>query len=317
MTAAAAPGPQDPGTGRASRRSPGRADAGAGQQAPAGDARRARRLGWRSPPSAVADRGELGAAGDGRRGRRAAAPQVVGGRRPSSAAYASSSPSRSALSAVSRSKSGCEVGSAMVDALDVGGGVAVPERGGERGPAARDAGPHGADRDVERRGDLRVVEVGDVTRARPRRGTPRAAPRARPRGRAGRRHARGRSPRGAGGSWRARWSDAGTARRRRAPRSSSSAAFTAMRCDQVVNAARPSKRAIERVIAMSACWVASNAASGPQIRRQIAWRRSTWRVEQGVERVAVAGRRRPGRARRRARGQAGVPRTETSAMRAR
>ena len=50
----------------------------------------------------------------------------------------------------------------MVDALDVGGGVAVPERRRERGPAAGDPRPHGPDRDVEGRGDLRVVEVGDV-----------------------------------------------------------------------------------------------------------------------------------------------------------
>ena len=113
------------------------------------------------------------------------------------------------------------------------------------GAAAGDPGPHGPDRDVERR---------------------RRSPRSRGRRRRGARPRRG-SPRGAAASAASRSSRSATTRRGPGPvaagrvrrvapgrgggaarRTSSSAAFTAMRCDQVVNAARPSKRVMQRVI---------------------------------------------------------------------
>ncbi len=161
----------------------------------------------------------------------------------------------------------------MVDALDVGGGVGVPERSGEGGAPACDPGPHGADRHAEGLRDRGVVEVGHVAQH------DRDAEVVRERRERRLQVEPVDDALGSGGTWRrhvvALELVGRRTARRRARRTSSTAAFAAIRCDHVVNAARPSNRAMDRVIAISACCVASYAASGPQMRRQTAWRRST------------------------------------------
>ena len=140
-----------------------------------------------------------------------------------------------------------------------------PERPpGSRAPrasAARPPGdprPHRSGRDVEHRGDLRVVEVGEVAQhdgdaevlgELGERGV-HVEPRFDSR-RLDRRVAAGLGQR----------SSAGAGRRLRR-RSSSSAALVATRYTQVVKAERPSKRPMPREIAISASWVASSASSG-------------------------------------------------------